>query len=446
MICRSDEFFPPGAAPIGRDALPGRVPTLEEYAKRRFMLAGGAILSEHNPYCAPTDALDRGQRALGRSLLSFAHYDYLGLGEDQRVRMAAAKAVLNFGVGVGASRLVGGERSIHAELEADLARLVGSEASLALVSGYGTNVALVGHLLTTGDLIIVDAFAHNSVLAGTRLSRAATRTFGHNDIDELAAILRAERCNFRRVLVVVEGIYSMDGDVPDLPRIVELCEAHDAWLMIDEAHSIGVLGGRGRGITEHFGIDPRRVDLIVGTLSKAFASCGGFICAKAPVIEWLRYTLPGHVYSVGLAPHVAAAVRAGLTVLEREPHRLRRLSETSRYFVTEAGRLGFQTGNAMGIGIVPIMFEDPEAALLASQALLAAGIYVPPIVQMGIPRDMPRLRFFVTANHTASDVDRVFEVLSSWRAHPGRVETEASRAQSPAAAHAEPPAIARVLG
>jgi 8-amino-7-oxononanoate synthase len=420
--------------------------TLEQYAKRRFMLAGGALLSEHNPYCVPIDTLEQRQRCSGRALLSFAHYDYLGLGGDQRVRMAAAKAVSKLGTSVGASRLVGGERNIHGELEADLARFVGTQASLALVSGYGTNVALVGHLLTTGDLIIVDEFAHNSVLAGTRLSRAETKMFGHNDTDELAALLKSERHNFRRVLVVIEGIYSMDGDIPDLPRIVDLCAQHKAWLMIDEAHSIGVLGARGRGVTEHFGIAPERIDLIVGTLSKAFASCGGFICAKASVIEWLRYTLPGHVYSVGIAPPIAAAVRAGLTVLEREPERLQRMAATSRYFATQASRFGFRTGNAAGIGIVPIIFDDMEAVLLASEALLAAGIYVPPIVQMGIPRDMPRLRFFITANHVKADVDRVFEALSAWRAHPGRIESKtAVDAAVAGIAAAGPPGIARAL-
>ena len=394
--------------------------SIEQYAHRRLLLAGGALLEGHNPYCLPVDQLRREYEAQGRSLLNFSHYDYVGLGSDQRVRMSAAKAATKLGTGAGASRLVGGERTIHADLETDLARFVGTEASLALVSGYGTNVALIGHLLTCSDLILVDEYAHNSILAGTKLSRAETRMFRHNDVDELAAILKAHRCDYKRVLVVIEGLYSMDGDIPDLPRIVDLCSNYRTWLMIDEAHSIGVLGAHGRGITEHFDIDPDRVDLIVGTLSKAFAGCGGFVCAKESVIQWLRYTLPGYVYSVGLPPPVAAAVCTGLAILQREPDRLRRLTQASRYFLGQARRFGFDTGHALGAGIIPIMFADTEGTMLASQALLAAGIYVPPIVQTGIPKDMPRLRFFVTSEHSACDIDRVFDVLTGWRSHPGR--------------------------
>lgn len=398
--------------------------SLAQYATRRYWLAGGALLTEHNPFFTEVDQLERDFANAGKNLLSFAHYDYLSLGKSDRVRQAMVAGLDELGPGTGASRLVGGERTIHRTLEAKLASFVGTEDALALVSGYGTNIALVGHLLTTGDLILADEYAHNSIMLGTKVSRAETRLFKHNDIAGLEEILRSERASYRRVLVVVEGLYSMEGDIPDLPELLAVCERYGAWLMLDEAHSIGVLGPSGRGICEHFGIDPGRIDLIVGTLSKAFASCGGFICAKAPVIQWLRYTLPGFVYSVGLPPPVTAGVIECLEIIEREPRRVTRLQHLSQYFVGEARRLGFDVGAAIGAGVVPIKFKDAVATVQASRALLAAGIYVPPVMQIGVPKDMPRLRFFISAGHTFADIDRVFDVLA---AHGDIAASEPSR-------------------
>ena len=399
--------------------------TIESYAERRHALAGRALLQDFNPYFLDLDRLRREITAKGREFLSFAEYDYLAISKDETVRTAACDAIMAHGLGAGASRLVGGERTVHTELEQDLARFVGAEDALALVSGYGTNLALVGHLLSTGDLILVDQYAHNSIVLGARMSRAETKSFRHNDINHIGSILAATRQNYRRVLVVVEGLYSMEGDIPDLPRLIDVCLKYGAWLMIDEAHSIGVLGKTGRGICEHFDVDPGRVDLIVGTLSKAFASCGGFVCAKAPVIDWLRYTLSGFIYSVGLPPHVAAAVRRAIAVLESEPERVARLQDMSSYFIKEARRLSFDVGLAKGAGVVPIRFADAAATMSASAALLAEGIYVPPIVQVGVPKDMPRLRFFITAAHKKADIDRMFRVLARWRnnelASAGRV-------------------------
>jgi 7-keto-8-aminopelargonate synthetase-like enzyme len=232
------------------------------------------------------------------------------------------------------------------------------------------------------------------------------------------------------VLVIVEGLYSMDGDVPDLPLLLELAKQYNFWTMIDEAHSIGVLGRTGRGICEHFGVPAGEVDLIVGTLSKSLAACGGFICAREPVIEWLRYSLPGYVYSVGIPPPTAAAVCTALALISRESERVARLHATSAYFISTARRLGFDVGKAIGIGVVPIIFKDTEAAFLASEALLASGIYAPPIVQLGIPKDMPRLRFFLSASHTTADIDRVFDVLSAWRELPGETGLRSSPLES----------------
>lgn len=409
-----------------RSEKPGAHQSLVQYATRRYWLAGRALLTEFNPFFMQVDQLERDLAASGKSLLSFSHYDYLALGADERVRQAIVSGLDTFGPGAGASRLVGGERTIHRALEGKLASFTGTGDALALVSGYGTNMGLVGHLLTTGDLILADEYAHNSIVLGTKLSRAEARVFSHNHLAELAAILEAERANYRRVLVIVEGLYSMEGDIPHLPTLLEITERYGAWLMIDEAHSIGVLGPRGRGICDHFGIDPQRIDLIVGTLSKALATCGGFICAKAEVIEWLRYTLPGFVYSVGLPPPIAAGVLKALEILEQEPQRVSRLREVSEYFVAQAQRLGFDVGPAIGAGVVPIRFKDGASTVAASKALLDAGIYVPPVVHIGVPKDMPRLRFFISAAHTFADIDRVFDVLDAWRRDSAQGERAAA--------------------
>ncbi len=216
------------------------------------------------------------------------------------------------GVGALASRLVGGERSTHQLLEEEIASFLGTETALALVSGYLTNLTTITHLMAGRDALFIDELSHNSIVSAAKSSGAEVIVFRHNDLDHLDELLANNRENYRNVLVVVEALYSMDGDIIDLARIVEIKERHQAWLLVDEAHSLGVLGATGRGICEHTGVDPNRVDLIIGTMSKTLASCGGFIAGRRSITEWMRYTLPGFVYSVGLSPVITAAARTAL--------------------------------------------------------------------------------------------------------------------------------------
>ena len=387
--------------------------TLEQYARRRFVLSGGATIKDHYPYCTAMDVLDVHRHSEGPpARASFAHYDYLDLGRDRRVLDAAKQAIEEYGVGAGASRLVGGELSGHRLLETEIAQFLGVESALCLISGYITNVSLITHLMTREDLVLVDEAAHNSIMVGAQMSRAGMMSFRHNDLDHLAALLTQHRGSHTRVVVAVEGLYSMDGDIPDLPRLIELCQRHAAWLVIDEAHSIGVLGATGRGITEHFGLPASSVDLIIGTMSKTFASCGGIIAGKQAIIEWLRYTLPGFVYSVALPPPIVAAVRSALAIVVDEPWRVTRLRDSSAYFLREARRRGLDVGSAVGAAVIPVLFSDIAEAIRAGNAALAAGYYVPPIVQIAVPKDAPRLRFFVTAGHSKAEIDGVLEVLA----------------------------------
>lgn len=382
---------------------------LADYAERRFRLAGKQVLGHVKHFMGSRDQLPR---HLGRPPVSFGNYDYLGLAADPRLADAACHAARSQGVGVSASRLIGGERDFHAGLEEKLARFLGTEGALCLVSGYLTNVSVISHVLGARDLLLTDELSHNSIVAGAAGTRAQAVTFRHNDLDHLEALLAGQRAAHRHALIVVEGLYSMDGDLPDLPRLLALKQRYGAWLLVDEAHSIGVLGATGRGISEHFGTDPREIDLIIGTLSKSLATCGGFIAAAQPVLDWLHYTLPGFVFSVGMPPPVAAGAAAALDILVAEPWRVARLRENSRYFVETAQALGLETGPAAGHGVVPVFFRDNAQTVACAEALLGAGYYCPPIVQVGVPRDQPRLRFFLSAAHTQAQILGALETVA----------------------------------
>ncbi len=386
--------------------------SLADYATKRFRLAGKAYLDLGDPFFAPIDTLRRAADLSGRRFVSFANYDYLGLASHPMVKSAAAEALENLGIGALGSRLVGGERSSHRNLEGALAKFLGVEAALTLVSGYLTNVTTISHILGSHDALFIDELSHNSIVSGAKGTTAETIIFRHNDLDHLDFLLRERRANYRNALVVAEGLYSMDGDVADLAGLVELKERHKAWLLIDEAHSIGVLGSEGRGLWEHAGVDPQHIDLIIGTLSKTLGSCGGFVAGKEAVITWLRYTLPGFVYSVGLSPVISAAAESALHLMQQESWRIEKLRQNAELFVELAHDAGLDTGPAIGRGVVPILFSDSLETLAASSHLMDHGYYVPPIIQIGVPKDQPRLRFFISALHTEAEIKGVTQLLA----------------------------------
>ena len=396
--------------------------SLDEYVSRRLRIAGGklargrtieeTVAAMKAVYFQSVDTLTRKFEEKGKRFVSFANYDYLGLGKDNRVSGAAAAAAIEWGLGSEASRLVGGNRTIHDVLERELADFLGVEDAITLVSGYMTNSSLVGHLLTSGDIILVDELSHNSIVVGTETSRATTIRFAHGDFDHLEQLLAHHRPRAKRALIVVEGLYSMDGDVADLPRLLQIRDRYDAWLMVDEAHSIGVLGAGGHGLAEHYGADAAEIDFIVGTLSKTFAASGGFIAGRRHVIDWLRFTLPAFVFSVGLSPMIAAAVRKGLEIVSSETWRVERLRENSRQFLMAARARGLDTGAAIGAGVITVQFQNNEECMMAALKLLQAGYYAPPIAQIGVPKDKPRIRFFVSASHTQDEICGVLNELA----------------------------------
>jgi 8-amino-7-oxononanoate synthase len=388
---------------------------LELKRHKRMLLA----LNETNPYFRVDQGDENLQQATagyvhidGKALTNFCAYDYIGMARDPAVTAATKAAIDRYGTSAGASRLVSGEKQIHRDLENALATFLGTPAALVFVSGHATNVTTIGHLLGPGDLIVHDVLAHNSILQGARLSGATCRGFAHNDWRALDVLLSGIRHSHRRVLIAIEGVYSMDGDFPDLARFVAIKEKHRAMLYVDEAHSLGTMGRTGRGLCEHAAIAPSGVDLWMGTLSKSLASCGGYIAGSSELVEYLKYTAPGFVYSVGLSPPNAAAALAALTVLDREPERVARLHELSSLFLRLARERGLNTGAAGGTPVIPIIVGNSVRCILLSRALFRRGINVQPIIHPAVPEHATRLRVFVTVNHTESFIREAVDAIA----------------------------------
>jgi 8-amino-7-oxononanoate synthase len=348
----------------------------------------------------------------GRELINFSSYNYVGMSGDPVVSAAARAAIDRYGTSVSASRLVSGETGLHRELERGIADFIGVDDAIVFVGGHSTNETTVGHLFGPGDLILHDALAHNSIVQGAMLSRAQRRPFPHNDWQVVDRVLADLRGDHRRVLVAIEGVYSTDGDIPDLPRFIEVSKRHKAFLMVDEAHSAGVLGPHGRGIGEHFGVDPQDVDLWMGTLSKSFGSCGGYIAGGRAMVEYLKYTAPGFVYSVGISPANAAAALAAIRLLTEEPGRITALHERARLFLALARERGLNTGLSHDSPIVPVILGDSLHCLRLSQAMFDRGINVQPILYPAVEERAARLRFFITASHTEEQIRHSIDVTA----------------------------------
>jgi len=384
-------------------------------AVRDFELMKTAMeaLDLPNPFFRPHQGVAAATTVIGNdSLLNFSSYNYLGLNADPRVRAAAHAAIDRYGVSASASRIVSGERPPHGALESALAAHYGAEAALVLVSGHATNVTVIGHLMGPRDVILHDAMIHNSCAEGARLSGARRIPFAHNDPAAAERELAAARRGAARALILIEGHYSMDGDVPDLARFVEIARRHDAWLMVDEAHSIGVLGAGGGGIAELQGVDPSGVDIWMGTLSKTLSSCGGYVAARRQLIEWLRHTAPGFVYSVGLAPVLAASALESLRILGEEPWRVARLNAMATRLRDGLRARGLDAGASGGHAIVPLMTGSSVRAGRLSAELFRRGVNVQPITFPAVPERAARLRFFLSAEHTEEQVDRAVGIVA----------------------------------
>lgn len=369
-------------------------------AKQQMMMTGVP-----NPYFTVHDGVVRDTTVVGgQELISFASYNYLGLSGHPVVIQAAAAAVEKYGTSVSASRLVSGEKPIHGQLERKIADWIGVDDSILMVGGHATNETTIGHLVGAGDLIVHDSLAHNSIVQGALLSGARRRPFPHNDFDALDRMLSEIRGQYRRVLIAIEGVYSMDGDFANVPEFIEVKKRHNAMLMVDEAHSFGTMGSTGHGMAEHFGIDARDVDIWMGTLSKSAASCGGYIAGSKALVELLRYTAPGFVFSVGAPPAQVAAALAALETLEVESDRVERLRERSELFLSLCREAQLDTGDSEGTPVIPVITGNSMVALRLSNRLRGDGINVQPILYPAVDESAARLRFFITCEHSEEQI------------------------------------------
>ncbi|MEQ1905165.1 MAG: aminotransferase class I/II-fold pyridoxal phosphate-dependent enzyme [Pirellulaceae bacterium] len=364
----------------------------------------------HDGVIADTTHID------GRELISFSSYNYLGLSGHPEVSASAKKAIDTFGTSVSASRLVSGEKTIHRELEKGLSEFLGVEDVITFPGGHATNESVIGHLVGAGDLILHDALAHNSIIQGAELSGARRRPFDHNDWQHLDDILTENRSEYRRVLIAIEGLYSMDGDFPDIPEFVRIKKKHFCWLFIDEAHSIGTLGTTGRGVAELFDIPRNDVECWMGTLSKSFGSCGGFVGGTRNLIEYLRYTTPGYVFAAGIPPANVGAALGSLKMIQKEPERVAKLRENSALFLKLAKAAKLNTGVSHDSPIIPAITGSSVNALRLSQGLFDRGINAQPILYPAVAEDQTRVRFFISAAHREDQIRKTLEVAGQiWK-------------------------------
>jgi len=344
----------------------------------------------------------------GQTLLSFCSNDYLGLANDARVRQAFKDGVDRYGVGSGASHLVTGHGRTHHELEEELAAFVGAERALLFSTGYMANLGVAGALLDGRGTAFEDKLNHASLIDAARLG-AAVKRFRHGDLDRLAALLGATRGD---KLILTDAVFSMDGDLADLSRLRQLAVAHHAWLLVDDAHGLGVLGAEGRGSLEHFGLAPRAPSILLGTLGKALGTFGAFIAGDSELIEYLIQRARTYIYTTALPPAVAEATRASLRIVREENWRREVLRERVAQFRAGAAQLGLQLLDST-TPIQPVMFGSTEAALAASAALRAQGILVPAIRPPTVPPGGSRLRVSLCALHTSAQVDRLLAALAT---------------------------------
>ncbi len=355
----------------------------------------------------------------GRETIMLGSNNYLGLTGDERVKQAARDALETYGTGVTGSRLLNGTTPLHVELERELAEWMGEDDAIVYTTGYQSNLGAIGTLLEPGDTVICDSGDHASILDGCRLSGAKLRPFRHNRMDKLERMLGRAAEDGGGVLVVVDGVFSMEGDVCDLPRIVELCKGHGARLMVDEAHGAGVLGARGAGASELFGLEDE-VDLRMGTFSKSLASCGGFITGSAEVVEYLRIASRSFIFSASAVPAAVGAALEALRVIRAEgPQLFEALLGNAEYLREGLRSLGLEViepgtlpdGTVATTPVVPVVVGDDWQAVLLWKALFDAGVYTNVAIHPAVPPGGALLRTSLMATHERSHLDRALETI-----------------------------------
>ncbi|MEP0806775.1 MAG: aminotransferase class I/II-fold pyridoxal phosphate-dependent enzyme [Chloroflexota bacterium] len=347
-------------------------------------------------------------RVNGREMGMYASYSYLGLINHPRINEAAKKAVDKYGTGTNGVRTLAGTLAIHNELEETIAHFKHAEAAITYSSGYATNLTVVSTLMGRGDYVFSDKLNHASIVDGCLMSGAEFRRFRHNDMEHLEGLLRNAPPDVAK-LVIADSVFSMDGDIIDLPKMVELCKKYNAWLMIDEAHSVGVLGKRGTGIEEHFDMYGA-IDIKMGTLSKTIPSVGGYVAASKDIITYLRHASRAYIFSAALPPAQAAAANEAFKVILDEPWRIERLNQNTKQFIGGLKSMGFDT-MLTETAIVPVLCGDDNTAFAMTRECQHNDVFVLPVVSPAVPEGLARLRATVTAAHEPSEIERAMEVI-----------------------------------
>ncbi len=367
---------------------------------------------EHNLYFynVPVEELKGGARVRvgGKEMLMFASYSYLGLIGHPRINEAAKRAIDKYGTGTHGVRSLAGTLPVHRELEETIAEFKGAEAAVVFSSGYVTNLSVIAALVGRGDYVFSDKLNHASIVDGCLMSGAKFVRFRHNDMDSLEQRLQSAPSDATK-LIVADAVFSMDGDIIDLPRLVELAQKYNAWLMIDEAHSVGVLGKTGRGIEEHFGLGDV-VDIKMGTLSKTIPSVGGYIAGKKDLVEYIRHASRAYIFSAALPPAQAAAAAEAFRVIMDEPWRVEKLQANAEHFIQGLKERGFNT-LFTETAIVPVLCGEDETAFRMTAESFKRGIFVLPVISPAVPVGMARLRATVTTSHEPEDIEFAMDVF-----------------------------------
>lgn len=386
-------------------------PEIRAFNQHKAIIAKAGV---ENPYFRSNDSTTGRHTVInGKQLISFSGYNYLGFSGHPHVNERAKNAIDMYGTSPSASRLVTGEKPVHRELETALANFLGTESALVFASGHATNVTVIGHFFNSEDLIIYDELSHNSLVEGCLLSGARRIAFKHNNVEHCEQLIAENQHKYQKILVAVEGAYSMDGDLAPLQDFVRLRQQYPVLLFVDEAHSLGAVGATGRGISEYAGVAPGEVDFWMGTLSKALASNGGYIAGKKALIDYLKYTTPGFVYSAGITPANAAAALASLDLLNQNNERVLRLQTNANYFRQLALRHKLDIGPSADTPIVPVILGDSEKTIRTADNLFRAGINVHPMFYPSVPQGEARLRFFISSEHTREDMTYTLDTLAS---------------------------------
>ncbi len=414
---RAKEFDAPkndDAQPVAEiDPRFWKIGEFEEVKELEQRLQMADLIGIRNPYFWSHTGPARNTAIVdGKKMINFSSYNYCGFSGHPDVSSAAQQAITDYGTSVSASRIASGQIPLHQELEDAIAQFIGTEASLVFAAGHMTNETCIGHLFGKNDLIIHDSLAHNSILTGAELSGAKRMQFPHSDYEALDRILTKIRGSYQKVGIFIEGVYSMDGDIPDLASFIRVKKKHRCLLYVDEAHSIGVIGERGAGISDYFGIDPMEVDVWMGTLSKSFASCGGYITGSKQLIEYLKYTAPAFVFSAGISPANAAAALAAVRLLSENPQVPQTLQARADFFLERCNALGLDTGMSKDSAVVPVIVGNSLDCLKLSAQLAERGINVQPIVYPAVEDESSRLRFFLSAVHTEDELAQTAETVA----------------------------------